>query len=424
MVKRLVGKLKSKEGKRVFYNFISMSFLQGANYLLPFIVLPYLVRVLGIEYFGVWSFVTAVMAYFVLVVDYGFELSATNSVSVNRDDKKKLEEIFGSVFIIKFFLIVFSFVSLIMILLIFDKFYQFFWVYIAAFGMVVGQGIFPIWFFLGVEKMGYITFLNIFAKALFTFLLFLFVEDQNDLILVAFFNSMGYLIIGVYALYLIKRKFGIGFKLQSFRIVKKYFIEGWYVFVSRIAVTFYSTINTIFLGMLTNDVFVGYYSIAEKVTVAVSGILYPLLKAVYPYFSSIYKESEDRFFYMNKKLSVYIFLFLLPLFLVLYFFSYDILRLISGEEPTILMVTVLKLFSFKVLFSSYGTQWTQILITMNQGKILQKILVRAAFINVFAAPLLIYLFSLKGLVLWSIFIALYTTLSQGFAIYKIRKLSL
>ncbi len=421
MFQKIKAALSSESNKRVFYNFLSMSFLQGANYILPLIILPYLVRVLGVEYFGVWSFITAVMAYLVLVVDYGFELSATNSISISRDNKEKVEEIFSSVFIIKFFLIIFSFLFLFLVLLFVDKFNQFFWVYIIAFGMVVGQGIFPVWFFLGMERMGYITFLNIFAKLLFTVFLFIFVKTKDDLILVAFFNSLGYLIIGIYSLYLIKKEFNIGFKFQPFLKVKEYFIEGWYVFISRISVTFYSTINTILLGLLTTDILVGYYSIAEKITVAVSGITYPLLKAIYPYFSSVYKNSKDRFFELNKRLSIYLFIVLVPLFLVLFLFSREILYFIGGEEPSSLMVITLQIFSFKVLFGSYGTQWTQILITLSKGKILQKILVRAAFINMFIAPIVIFLFSLKGLVFWSLLITLYTTLSQGLAIYKIRK---
>ena len=61
-------------------NIISLVILQGTNYLLPLISLPYLVRVLGPEKFGLIAFVQAIIQYFTMVVDYGFNWSATKKL--------------------------------------------------------------------------------------------------------------------------------------------------------------------------------------------------------------------------------------------------------------------------------------------------------------------------------------------------------
>ena len=59
--------------------------LQGLNYLLPLCVWPYLMVVLGVEQFGVIGFASALMQFLIIVVDYGFNITATNSMNVTFD---------------------------------------------------------------------------------------------------------------------------------------------------------------------------------------------------------------------------------------------------------------------------------------------------------------------------------------------------
>jgi len=88
--------------KRLSDNFVSLVVLQFINYLLPLFLIPYLIRILGIEGFGIYSFVLAIIMYGVQMSDYGFELSATYHISLNRDNQEKINEIFSSVLSIKF----------------------------------------------------------------------------------------------------------------------------------------------------------------------------------------------------------------------------------------------------------------------------------------------------------------------------------
>lgn len=62
-----------KEHRRVFENFCSLSILNIANYIFPIILIPYLTVVLGVEKYGTYIYVYAVMNYFTLFVQYGFE---------------------------------------------------------------------------------------------------------------------------------------------------------------------------------------------------------------------------------------------------------------------------------------------------------------------------------------------------------------
>ena len=64
--------------RRVVGNAASVMAVQAGSYILPLVNIPYLLRVIGPEHYGLIAF-SAVMAYFVTLNDYGFNLSATAS---------------------------------------------------------------------------------------------------------------------------------------------------------------------------------------------------------------------------------------------------------------------------------------------------------------------------------------------------------
>ena len=94
LIKKTYKMAGPQERKVVMTNVASLSMLQTITYLLPVIILPYLFRVIGPEKFGLIAFAQAFVQYFMILTDYGFNVSATKEISLYRDEHAKVSKAF------------------------------------------------------------------------------------------------------------------------------------------------------------------------------------------------------------------------------------------------------------------------------------------------------------------------------------------
>jgi PST family polysaccharide transporter len=414
---RVESENESENKKRLKNNFIYLFFLQGANYFLPLLTFPYLVKVLGVEYFGVLALATALVAYFGVVTDYGFNLTATKEISLYREDKKRVEEIFSAVMSIKFVLLLLSFLVLYALTLMFESLNEYQEVYLLTFGTIVGQVFFPVWFFQGMEQMKYITYLNLLSKAIFTLAIFIFVNEKEDLYLVPLFIAIGSSVAGFLALSIIYYNFKISFKFQSKERLLYYLKEGWHIFLSRLYVSIYSKTNTILLGVFTNNVTVGYYAIAEKIVLAIGGLFDPVNQALYPYLVRRYKENSKRFLKLIKKISL---IFMGIIFILLFiseYFKDEIIFLIRGEENSVI-VFLLSIYLFRLFVFPFGGLFSNVLIIMNRKKEFMKVMNYTVVLYILSVIPSIYFYGAVGLVISFIAILLAHVLLLNYYVFR------
>ena len=333
MLQKLKIIANTEDKKRLLSNFFSLSILQIFTYVLPLLTLPYLVRVLGAEKFGLVMFAQAFIIFFNILVDYGFNLSATREISVNRESKEKLTEIFSSVMSIKFVLIGISFAILSLVILLFEKFSNNNDLYYLTFLWVIGQALFPVWYFQGLEKMKYITIVNITSKLIFTIAIFIFIQDESDYILVPVLNGLGFIIGGLLSLRIVCKDFKQEFKIQSFEVLTFYFKDSSQFFLSRLSSVGYSNINTFLAGILLSPVFVTYYYLADKAVSVILALFTPIVQTVYPYLAK-----KFNFIFLVKLLSILMIVSLVVVSLG-YLFS-DLISIILFDEINIIFTNL------------------------------------------------------------------------------------
>lgn len=323
--------LRNEDYKRITENILSLFSLQGFNYILPLITFPYLTRVLGPDKYGLVVFALAFMGYFQILTDYGFNLSATREVSIHRSDDTKISQIFSSVMVTKFFLMIISFVIMTLIVFSFEKFRSEWLLYFLTFGLVIGSLLLPTWFFQGMEKMRYISILNIVISLIYTVLIFMFVRTASDYLFVPLINSVGTIVIGLYSLSLVRKQFDIKFCKPSMNDIKHQMKEGWHLFLSTMAISLYTTSNRFILGFFVSYTILGYYAVAETIVRALQGLITPISQAIYPYFSKLQSENRPKAIEQLRKILLWIGVLSFLLSVLLVYCSPLLVELLAGR---------------------------------------------------------------------------------------------
>lgn len=269
----------------VFENFLSLVVLQGVNYIIPLFTYPFLFRVLGVEKFGLVNFALSFMQYFIILTDFGFNLSAVRKISEYRDNREVVQRTYNNVMYAKIILMILSFVILLFLIWFNDKFSGNVVLFLLAYTMVIGNSIFPVWFFQGMEKMKFITAINVVTKIIAFLPMFYIIRESSQFDIVPMFYGLGYLIAGFAGMFVVKHNFKINLTRPNIKDIFNELKDSFFYFISRISLSIYTVTNVVVIGFALSDVAVGYYSAAEKIYIAITGVYAPFIWALYPYMS-------------------------------------------------------------------------------------------------------------------------------------------
>ena len=147
----------SKDKKNLFVNTTALAIIQILNYILPFITLPYLSRVLDVDKLGLVFFAQVFIDYFYRFAMFGFDFSGVRTIAINRDDKEKTNLIFNSILSSQVLFLMLSFTILSSLILFIPKFKSDAIVYYFTFLSVIGNVFIFTWFYQGMERMKFIT---------------------------------------------------------------------------------------------------------------------------------------------------------------------------------------------------------------------------------------------------------------------------
>lgn len=339
----------------VFKNASALTIMQLANYIVPLLLLPFLTRVLGMEAFGMVAITLAMAQFAFVLTDYGFSLSATYEISINRDDSGYINKKLSSIFGVKLVLVLLScliVLTLPFIIKSYAPYSNFFAIIMIA---IFAQAFQPLWLFQGIEKMKNITIYSVLTKIVYALLVVFFVRTPSDAYLVILFWGIAQILGTACALFFIYKE---GYKI----LIPKYLDmisevrDGAQFFWSRLAVSTYTSLSTVFLG-IAGPLHSAIYAASEQIYKAGQNVTGPINAAMFPY---MVKNKDWKFFYKIFFTSLTV---LIVGCSIVGIYSKELLSIIFGEEyasandvlRVFLICVVLNYVSVTFGYSVFGT---------------------------------------------------------------------
>jgi PST family polysaccharide transporter len=281
----------------------------------------------------------------------------------------------------------------------FDKFRSDWLLYFLTFGIVIGNLTLPTWFFLGMEKMKYISILNIGIGLIYTASILIFVRNPTDYLYVPLINSVGTLIIGIYSLRLVTTEFDVNFSIPTLGDIKDQMEDGWHLFVSTLATNLYTTSTRFILGLFVSNTILGYYSVAETIARALQQLVTPISQSLYPYFSKLQSENRPKAIFQLKKLSVIIGVSSFLISVILVILAPYLIEILAGPAyaPS---VPLLQVYVFVVFAVAVGNVFgMQGLLSFGHQEKYSKIVLFAGVLHIIILLGLIFLLGSLGAVI-------------------------
>ena len=249
----------SHEVKDVLYLVI----LQGLTYVVPLLVLPYLMETLGPEKYGYIGFSVAAIQYMMLIVDFGFNQSATKRIALAKDNQEELNKIFSATVYAKLFLLTICF-AIVVALSFVPQFKVYSSTLYVMFLTVVGQAFLFVFLFQGLGQIKWISIINAIAKISILPFTFLIVKHEDDYLLAALIQSMVSVVAAVNSLIMVYKKHWVKLLPINTALIKNEIKESFPLFISTAATSMYTALFAIILGYISNPYEVGIYTSSDR----------------------------------------------------------------------------------------------------------------------------------------------------------------
>ena len=346
------------------------------------------------EKMGMVAYAQNVVSYFVVFASLGIPTYGVRETAIRSTNKAERSQLFWELFSINFISTIIALVAYTAIVLITTKFYSNALLYAVA-GLQIAFNLLNIdWFYQGMEEFKYISIRSIIVKIIALIALPFMIKTPDDYINYALIYCLaigGNYIFNVIRLrkYISKPAKKLSFKNHMKSIMTLLMVS--------MAVEIYGMIDTTMLGIYCDDVLVGCYSNAMKLTrmvitmcAAIGAVLFPRLSLVYSN-----QNKEEFSLLVNKGLQIMI-MVALPATVGLIVCRESIILMLFGDS-FVDAIPILNILAFMIPIVVCNTMMGgQVLVTTNQENKYVVTVAIAATLNIILNILFIPIYGAPG----------------------------
>jgi polysaccharide transporter, PST family len=377
-------------------NALSLYAVQGLNYLLPLLLLPYLLRVLSPEGYGSIMLAQSLAGYAIILTEFGFNLTAARDISVARNDPAQVARIYWTTVAAKSLLMLASLALLGLVILVTPTFRSQWPVFVASALLVAGNVAFPQWYFQGLERLRDVAIVQAVAKCVVAASVVVLVHGPGDAWVAALIMAAPQVAGAVAALCLrIPLVPSLFYRPTAADILAALRHSG-HMFASIVSTTLYLHTNTIVLGLMCGEREVALYSIGTRLIGALQSVASPVVQAVFPRASFLFAHQPEQAWALVKRAAHWALPAIALASLAVAVFAPFVVRVIGGSQYAD-AAGVLRIMAAIPLLVTIAAALSQIvMINIGLSKQLFRIYLAVGCTNLLLLPVLVLGYAARG----------------------------
>lgn len=315
-----------KNNIKVISNYSHMTILQVVNSFFYILIYPFVINTVGLENYGLYVFATSIAAYFMVFINFGFDMHAAKLISLDQNDQQLHASLISSVTVAKVLLELFA-ITVFLVLMINIPFLRSNWLlFLLCFANTLSCIFLPVWYFHGMQKMKILTIIQLSLKFLSLPAIFFLVDSVDDIDVYTFIVVATNVLSAVIAFGMAVKLSGSALKWPALTKVKVLLFEVQPFFWSSATNILKQKSVEIIIGSLFGMKEVAVYDLANKIFSVPSLLASNINAALFP---MMVKKAQKNI--VNKIIKIEVFIGLLCM-LSIAVGGYWVVKLISVHD--------------------------------------------------------------------------------------------
>ncbi len=271
-----------KSNGKVVENYFFMTFLQVANVLIGILLFPYLIHTLGKDAYGAFVFIASNVNLIGLFVSFGFDLPALKKISLNPDNKEEKSKTVSEVMTAKLLMFAGGTVLLVIAIMTIPFVKANALLYTIIYITSLGSILMPYWYFQGIQKIKFVTYVNVAFRLAGLPFIFLFVKTPQDILVYIIIISVTPFCGGIFTQFYLQLKEKITINIVPIKSLKPLFKEALPFFYTSALGTIKQEFLTFIIGTFFSMDKVAIYDLANKIISAPRILTNRINAAIFP----------------------------------------------------------------------------------------------------------------------------------------------